>query len=68
MKKKSKNNLKLAIIIGITILLAWGLYITFIYIGSIPQSMEKETFCKIAIVAATQNCHPGVSTHFGGMP
>ena len=68
MKKKSMNNLKLAIITGIIILLAWGFYITFIYIESIPQSMEKEVFCKIVIVAATQNCHPGVSTHFGGIP
>jgi len=62
------NNLKLAIIVGILILLVWGFYITFIYVDSIPQSMEKETFCKIVIVAATQNCHPGISTNFGGLP
>ena len=62
------SNLKLAIITGIIILLVWCFYITFIYIESIPQSMEKETFCKIIIVAATQNCHPGISTHFGGIP
>ena len=62
------NNIKLAIIVGLSILIVWGLYITLIYMNSIPQSMEKETFCKIAIVAATQNCHPGISTNFGGLP
>ena len=48
------NNIKLAIIVGLSILIVWGLYITLIYMNSIPQSMEKETFCKIVIVAATQ--------------
>ena len=62
------NNIKLAIIVGLSILIVWGLYITLIYMNSIPQSMEKETFCKIVIVAATQNCHPGISTNFGGLP
>ena len=62
------NNLKLAIIVGILILLVWGLYVTLIYMDSIPQSMEKETFCRMYVVAATQNCIPGVSANFGGLP
>ncbi len=56
------------IISGLLILLVWGGYITFIYLDSLPETMDKEVMCKLYVVAATQNCHPGTSTHFGGMP
>ena len=62
------NNIQLALLTGLFILIVWGLYITLIYMNSIPQSMEKETFCRMYIVAATQNCVPGVSANFGGLP
>ena len=60
-----KNQHKAMIISGLLILLVWGGYITFIYLDSIPETMDKEVRCKLYVVAATQNCHPGTSTHFG---
>jgi len=60
------NNIKLAIIVGIIILLAWGLYITLIYMDSVPEVM-KEDICVERFIAATKTCNT-VYTNFGGMP
>ena len=63
-----RNEIIVLLMAGLFVVLVWGLYITLIYMNSIPQSMEKETFCRMYIVAATQNCVPGVSANFGGLP
>ena len=66
MKKKMMNNLKLAIITGILILLVWGLYVTLIYMDSVPEVM-KEEICIEKVIAATKTCNT-MYTNFGGMP
>ena len=60
------NNIKLAVIVGLMILLVWGLYITLIYMDSVPEVM-KEEICVERIVSATKICNT-VYTNFGGMP
>ena len=61
-----KNEIKAFLITGLIILLVWGLYITFIYMDTLPNSMGNDRFCNFPPVAATKNCHSGVSTNFGG--
>ena len=62
-----KNEIKAFIIAGLIILVVWGLYINLIYWGSLDNSMDSERkFCNFPPVAATKNCHNGVSTNFGG--
>ena len=52
---------------GLFILLVWGLYITFIYMDNIDSGMDTERkFCNFPPIAATKNCHSGMSTNFGG--
>ena len=60
------NNIKLAIIVGLSILIVWGLYITFIYMDSIPEIMKEEV-CVERVIAATKTCNT-IYTNFGGMP
>ena len=66
MKKKMTSNLKLAIITGILILLVWGLYVTLIYMDSVPDIM-KEEICVERFIASTKTCNT-IYTNFGGMP
>ena len=54
------------LISGLSILLVWGLYVTFIYMNSIPEVM-KEEICIERFIAATKTCNT-VYTNFGGMP
>lgn len=64
---KIKNEVKAFIITGIIVLFIWCLYINFIYSESIDIDMDTERkFCNFPPVAATKNCHSGVSTNFGG--
>jgi len=60
-----KSQYKVRIIIGLIILLAWGAYITFIYVDSVPEDMERS--CWFQITASTDTCR-GMSTGFGGYP
>ena len=61
-----KNQHKATIISGLLILLVWGLYITFIYMDSIPEIMKEEV-CVERVIAATKTCNT-IYTNFGGMP
>ena len=62
-----KSETKAFIIGGLIILLIWGLYINYIYEQSVDDDMGTERNCSMMPpVAATKNCHNGVSTNFGG--
>ena len=60
------NNIQLALLTGLFILIVWGLYITLIYMDSVPEIM-KEEICVERVIAATKTCNT-VYTNFGGMP
>ena len=60
-----KSQYKVRIIIGLIILLAWGAYITFIYVDSVPEDIGRS--CWFQITASTDTCR-GMSTSFGGYP
>ena len=61
-----KNQHKATIISGLLMLLVWGLYITFIYMDSVPEIMTEE-ICVERLIAGTKTCNT-IYTNFGGMP
>ena len=60
-----KSQHKAMIISGLIVLLAWGAYVTFIYMDSVPEDMKRS--CWFQITASTDTCR-GMSTSFGGYP
>jgi len=60
---RSEN--KVRIIVGLTIVFAWILYINLIYGGSAIESMDRS--CWFQITSSTDTCR-GMSTHFEGYP
>ena len=60
------NNIQLALLTGLFILIVWGLYVTFIYMDSVPEIM-KEEICVERLIAGTKTCNT-IYTNFGGMP
>jgi len=62
-----KNQHKATIISGLLILLVWGLYITFIYMDSVPEIMTEE-ICVERLIAGTKICNTIYTNNFGGMP
>ena len=61
---RSEN--KVRIIVGLTIVFAWILYINFIYGGSATESMDTVR-CGLNITAGTDTCR-GISSYLGGYP
>ncbi len=59
-----RNENKVRIIVGLSILLVWILYINLIYGGSAIESMDS---LRCGINAGTNTCI-NVYTNFGGMP
>ena len=57
-----RNENKVRIIVALIILLAWGLYINFIYVDAIGMDMDV---CREHMNASTKICN-GVYTNFGG--
>ena len=55
------------IISGLLILLVWGLYVTFIYMDSVPEIMTEE-ICVERLIAGTKTCNTIYTNNFGGMP
>ena len=54
---------------GLIILLAWGLYINYIYGQSVDNDMDTERgYCDIPpVIAGTDTCwRKSISTNFGG--
>ena len=60
-----RNENKIRIIVGLALVFTWILYITFIYVDSVPEGMERS--CWFQITASTDTCR-GMSTGFGGYP
>ena len=60
-----RNENKIRIIVGLALVFTWILYITFIYVDSVPEDMKGS--CWFQITASTDTCR-GMSTHFEGYP
>jgi len=60
-----RNENKARIIVGLALVFTWILYITFIYVDSVPEGMERS--CWLQITGSTDTCR-GMSTGFGGYP
>ena len=60
-----KNQHKAMIISGLIVLLVWGGYVTFIYMDSVPEGMNRS--CWFQITASTDTCR-GMSSYLGGYP
>ena len=52
-----KNQHKVMLISGLLILLVWGLYVTYIYMDSIPVDMVEH--CREHMNASTKICNGG---------
>ena len=62
------NDVKIAIIVGVIVTLIWGSYITFIYLQTVPENMEKDCNAWNPNAAQTKSiCLPKVYTTFGLM-
>jgi len=59
-----RNENKVRIIVGLTLVFTWILYINFIYGGSAIESMDT---VRCGIDAGTNTCN-NVYSNFGGMP
>lgn len=60
------KNLKKFLELGIVFLIIWILYVTFIYLESSPDTMEKDCNIKNPNMAQTKSiCLPKIYTSFG---
>mgnify|MGYP003147685861 FL=1 len=65
--KKMRSETKAFLVGGLIILLAWGLYINYIYGQSVDNDMDTERSCSLMPpIAGTKNCNNEVYTNFGG--
>ena len=60
-----RNENKIRIIVGLALVFTWILYITFIYVDSVPEGMERS--CWFQITGSTDTCR-GISSYLGGYP